>query len=40
MFAECRKLTELNLTNWNTENLTNILNMFSNCTKFIYYKWN
>lgn len=33
MFAECRKLTELNLTNWNTENLTNILNMFSNCTK-------
>lgn len=32
MFAECRKLTELNLSNWNTKNLTSILNMFANCT--------
>ena len=38
MFAECRKLTELNLTNWNTENLTNILNMFANCTKLSIIK--
>lgn len=44
MFLECRKLTKLDLSNWNTAKLTNILNMFANCTKLSVIKgiedWN
>ena len=31
MFADCKSLTSLNLSNFNTQNVTNMSNMFYNC---------
>ena len=33
MFIACSKLTKLDLTNFNTENVTDMQNMFNNCSK-------
>jgi surface protein len=32
MFANCYKLTSLDLSNWDTSNVTNMSSMFSGCT--------
>ena len=33
MFYECNKLTNINLSNFNTNNVTNMLGMFDGCFK-------
>ena len=36
MFDGCRNLTELNLTNFNTNKVTNMSYMFSGCSSLTY----
>ena len=31
MFSECKSLTNINLSNFNTQNVTNMSHMFSHC---------
>ena len=31
MFYDCKSLTNLNLSNFNTQNITNMIDMFENC---------
>ena len=31
MFCGCKSLTNINLSNFNTQNVTNMINMFSYC---------
>ena len=38
MFKNCRSLKELNLNNFNTNNITNINNMFEGCSKELRMK--
>jgi surface protein len=33
MFYNCSKLTELDLSSWNTSRVTNMTNMFRGCSK-------
>lgn len=35
MFYKCFSLTELNVSNWNTSNVTNMNNMFINCSSLL-----
>ena len=37
MFRGCYYLTELNLSNFNTNNVTNMSNMFSECKNLINF---
>ena len=34
MFYECKSLTNINLSNFNTQNVTNMNNMFEGCGSF------
>ena len=36
MFMDCRSLTNLNLSNFNTSNVTNMCKMFYNCTHLTF----
>ena len=35
MFRDCNSLTNLNLSNFNTQNVTNMSNMFDGCNSLI-----
>ncbi len=40
MFYECESLINLNLSSFNTNNVTNMCGMFGGCYKLIYVKIN